>query len=46
MNDFIFQSPTKFVFGLGVADMVGNELAAIGQRKALIVYGGASAVRS
>jgi alcohol dehydrogenase YqhD (iron-dependent ADH family) len=46
MNDFIFHSPTKFVFGRGVADMVGNELAALGKRKALIVYGGASAVRS
>ncbi|MBO7208064.1 MAG: iron-containing alcohol dehydrogenase, partial [Kiritimatiellae bacterium] len=46
MNDFIFHSPTKFVFGRGAADGVGFELAALGRRKALIVYGGASAVRS
>jgi alcohol dehydrogenase YqhD (iron-dependent ADH family) len=46
MNDFIFHSPTKFIFGRGVADGIGSELAALGKRKALIVYGGASAVKS
>jgi alcohol dehydrogenase YqhD (iron-dependent ADH family) len=46
MNDFIFHSPTKFIFGRGAADGVGRELAVLGKRKALIVYGGASAVRS
>jgi alcohol dehydrogenase YqhD (iron-dependent ADH family) len=46
MNDFIFHSPTKFIFGRGVADGIGSELGALGKRKALIVYGGASAVKS
>lgn len=46
MNDFIYHSPTKFVFGRGVADSIGAELSARGLRRALIVYGGGSAVRS
>ena len=46
MNDFIFHSPTKFIFGRAAADGIGSELAALGKRKALMVYGGASAVRS
>ena len=46
MNDFIYHSPTKFVFGRGAADSVGAELAARGLRRALVVYGGGSAVRS
>ena len=46
MKDFIFHSPTKFVFCRGAADMAGAELAALGLRKALVVYGGGSAVRS
>lgn len=46
MNDFIFHSPTKFFFGRGVADGIGAELTALGRRRALVVYGGASAVRS
>ena len=46
MNDFIFHSPTKFVFARGAADAAGAELSARGLRRALIVYGGGSAVRS
>ena len=46
MNDFVFHSPTKFVFARGAADAAGAELAARGLRRALIVYGGGSAVRS
>ena len=46
MNDFIYHSPTEFVFGRGAADGVGSRLASLGRRKALVVYGGASAVRS
>ena len=37
MNDFIFQSPTRFVFGRGYADKVG-EVAALGASRPL-VYG-------
>ena len=46
MNDFIFHSPTKFIFGRGAADGVGRELISLAKRKALVVYGGASAVKS
>ena len=46
MNDFIFHSPTKFVFGRGVVDRTGAELASLGFRKALVVTGGSSAERT
>ena len=46
MNDFIFHSPTKFVFGRGYVNRVGQELAALGLRKVLLVYGQGSAVRT
>lgn len=46
MNDFSFCSPTRFVFGRGVTDRVGNELAAAGYRRALVVFGQGSVVRT
>ncbi len=46
MNDFIFNSPTRIVFGRGVADTVGTELSQYGYTSALVVYGGGSVVRS
>ena len=46
MNDFLFQLPTRFVFGRGVTDRVGSELAADGYRHALVVYGQGSVVRT
>ncbi len=46
MNDFIFQSPTRFVFGRGFVDRVGEEVRGLGARRALLVYGGGSAARS
>lgn len=46
MNDFSFYSPTRFVFGRGVTDRVGSELAAAGYRRALVVYGKGSVVRT
>ena len=46
MNDFTFYSPTKFIFGREAIDAVGPELSQRSFRKALIVYGGASAVRN
>lgn len=36
---FTFNSPTKLVFGNGVADMAAKELAATGARKILVVTG-------
>ena len=46
MNDFTFHSPTKIVFGRKVVDRVGAELAGAGYRRALIVYGQGSVVRT
>ena len=46
MNDFVFQSPTRFVFGRGYADRIGGEVAALGAKRALLVYGGGSVVRT
>lgn len=46
MNDFTFYSPTKFIFGREAIDALGGELSQRSFRKALIVYGGASAIKS
>ena len=46
MNDFTFYSPTRFVFGRRACDRTGEEVAAAGYRRALIVYGGGSVVRA
>lgn len=46
MNDFMFHLPTRFVFGRGITDRVGAELAASGYRHALVVYGQGSVVRT
>ena len=46
MNNFSFHSPTKVIFGKGVADRVGAETKAWGGTKVLIHYGGGSVVRS
>lgn len=46
MNDFEFYSPTRFVFGRGVTDAVGQHVADLGYKRALLVYGGGSVVRT
>ena len=46
MNDFIFYSPTKFIFRRGAAALTGPELASRGFKNALLVYGGSSAISS
>ncbi|MCR5166864.1 MAG: iron-containing alcohol dehydrogenase [Oscillospiraceae bacterium] len=46
MNDFNFYSPTEFVFGKGRETETGKYVRKYGGTKALIVYGGGSAVRS
>ena len=46
MINFTYQVPTRFVFGRGAEDQVGEEVRAQGGAKALIHYGGGSAVRS
>ena len=46
MKNFTHCVPTKFVFGRGAEDEAGAQVAAFGGTKALIHYGGGSAVRS
>ena len=46
MNDFVFYSPTKFVFGRDTVKQTGEQMAALGFGKTLIVYGQGSVVRT
>ena len=46
MKDFIFHSPTKFVFCRDAAKYVGTEIKSLGLHKPLLVYGGESAIKS
>lgn len=46
MNNFIFRSPTEFVFGKQTENNVGELCHKYGAEKVLIVYGGGSVVRS
>lgn len=46
MNDFNFYSPTRFVFGRGACDRMGETLAAQGWKRVLVVYGQGSVVRT
>lgn len=46
MNDFEFYSPTRFVFGRGVTDAVGQHVSKLGYKRVLLVYGGGSVVRT
>ena len=34
MNDFVFYSPTEFIFGKGVTDQVGEHIAKRGYKRA------------
>lgn len=46
MNNFIFYSPTEFVFGKDTEKQVGGLAVKYGASKVLVVYGGGSAKRS
>ena len=46
MNNFVFYSPTEFVFGKATEVQVGALARKHGARKVMIVYGGGSVVRS
>lgn len=46
MNNFVFYSPTEFVFGKDTEGQVGELSQKYGARKVMIVYGGGSAQRS
>lgn len=45
MNNFVFYSPTEFVFGKATETRVGALVQKYGARKVMIVYGGGSVVR-
>ena len=46
MNNFVFQSPTEFVFGRGTEKQCGELCKAYGATKVMIVIGGGSARKS
>ena len=46
MNNFIFYSPTEFVFGRGVEVQTGTLVKKYGAHKVMVVYGGGSVVRN
>ena len=46
MKNFTYRLPTEFLFGKGMEDQTGETVKRYGGTKALIVYGGGSAVRS
>lgn len=46
MNNFDFCRPTRYIFGRGTENDVGEHAASYGFKKVLVVYGGQSAVRS
>jgi hypothetical protein len=46
MDNFVFYSPTEFVFGRGVQAQTGKLVAKFGGKKVLLVYGSGSVVRS
>ena len=39
MRDFVYYSPTRFVFGQKMVDTTGAEMAAMGFNRVLLVYG-------
>jgi len=46
MNEFVYYSPTKVIFGKGAESAAGSEIYKLGAKKVLIHYGGGSIVRS
>ena len=46
MNNFVFQSPTEFVFGRDTENQCGDLCKAYGATKVMIVIGGGSARKS
>jgi len=46
MDNFIFHSPTKFIFGKDTETQVGELVKGTGAKKVLIHYGGGSVIRS
>ncbi len=46
MDNFIFYSPTEFIFAKGMENCTGEILVRFGAARVLVIYGGGSVVRS
>lgn len=46
MDNFTYCTPTRYHFGRGVESLAGEMARSLGWKRALVVYGGGSAVRS
>ena len=46
MNNFKYQTPTRYIFGKGTETEAGNEIASLGCKRIMLVYGGHSAIKS
>lgn len=46
MDNFVFKSPTKFIFGEGTHKEAGKYVLECGAKKVLVLYGGQSAINS
>lgn len=46
MDNFVFQSPTKFVFGRGTHRDVGKYVAEQGAKRVMVLYGGGSVMKN
>lgn len=46
MDNFIYCSPTRYIFGRGVENEAGAQMAALGMKNVMVCFGGGSVVRS
>ncbi len=46
MESFEYQAPTKVIFGKNAEEKIGAEVKNLGMKKALLVYGGGSVIKS
>jgi len=46
MDNFIYCSPTRYIFGRGVENEAGAQMAALGVKNVMVCFGGGSVVRS
>ena len=46
MENFTFKSPTQFIFGMDTHKRAGKYVAQCGGKRALVLYGGGSVLRS
>ena len=42
MKNFVYQNPTKIIFGQGTIQQIGKEIKKHGIQKVLMIYGGGS----